>query len=240
MNRRTLTVLLVLVLLPTLAFSQDNAKSKTKAKAKARAKAAAAPKRPTPTAADVVYGTDSPRQKFDFWQAESDEPTPLVLLIHGGGWRGGDKTGYGANVIQPFLDAGISVAAINYRFIEQAMEQGVEPPVKAPLHDAARALQTLRSKAKEWNLDPKRVGATGGSAGACTSVWLALHDDLADIRAATPSRSNRRVSPARRWAEPKLRSIPSNCASGFPTRSTAATRSVSPRRAADDRRSSSC
>src|SRR5205085_4647447 len=55
-----------------------------------------------------------------------------------------------------------------------------EPPVKACLHDAARALQTSRSKAKEWNVDPKRVGSTGGSAGACTSLWLALHDDLAD------------------------------------------------------------
>jgi acetyl esterase/lipase len=61
------------------------------------------------------------------------------------------------------------------------MEQNVEPPVKACLHDAARALQTIRSKAKEWNVDPKRVGATGGSAGACTSLWLALHDDLANL-----------------------------------------------------------
>jgi acetyl esterase/lipase len=59
------------------------------------------------------------------------------------------------------------------------MEQGIEPPVKACLHDAARALQTIRSKADDWNLDPNRVGATGSSAGACTSLWLALHDDLA-------------------------------------------------------------
>ena len=54
------------------------------------------------------------------------------------------------------------------------------------MHDAARALQTIRSKAKEWNLDPKRVGATGGSAGACTSLWLALHDDLADPKSSDP------------------------------------------------------
>ena len=141
---------------------------------------AQAPPRPEPTVADFVYGQDSERQKFDFWQAKSDKPTPVVLLIHGGGWRGGDKTGYGASAIQPLLDAGISVAAINYRFIQQAMEQGVKPPVKACVHDAARALQTIRSKAKEWNIDPTRVGATGGSAGACTSLWLALHDDLAD------------------------------------------------------------
>ena len=155
------------------------------------------PKRPTPTAADFVYGHDSERQKFDFWQAKSDRPTPLVLLIHGGGWMGGDKTGYGTGAIQPFLDAGISVASINYRFIPQAMEQKVEPPVKACLHDAARALQTLRSKANEWNLDPKRVGATGGSAGACTSLWLALHDDLADPQASDPiARQSSRLSAA--------------------------------------------
>ena len=88
--------------------------------------------------------------------------------------------------IQPFLDAGISVAAINYRFIPQAMEQKVEPPVKAPLTDCARALQTIRSKAKEWNIDPTRIGATGGSAGACTSLWLAFHDDLAKPDSSDP------------------------------------------------------
>jgi acetyl esterase/lipase len=47
-------------------------------------------------------------------------------------------------------------------------------------------LQTIRSKADEWNLDPQRVGATGGSAGACTSLWLALHDDLADPKSDDP------------------------------------------------------
>src|ERR671928_164208 len=67
--------------------------------------------------------------------------------------------------------------------------QGVRcilPPVKAPLEDAARAIQTLRSKAKEWNLDKTRVGATGGSAGACSSLWLAFHDDMADPKSSDP------------------------------------------------------
>ncbi len=145
-----------------------------------------APERPVPTIADFVYGTDSARQRFDFWKAESDTPTPLVHLIHGGGWKGGDKSGFGNNQIQKYLKEGISVAAINYRFINQAMEQGVTPPVKAPLLDAARALQTLRAHAEEWNLDPQKVGATGSSAGACTSLWLALHDDLADPSSSDP------------------------------------------------------
>ena len=163
-----------LLVLPSLAVAQGKARDRKP------------PERPTPTVADYVYGQDSERQKFDFWQAKSEQPTPLVLLIHGGGWRGGDKSGYGTKAIQPFLDAGISVASLNYRFIDQAMAQKVEPPVKACLHDAARALQTIRSKAKEWNLDPTRVGATGSSAGACTSLWLALHDDLADSSSRDP------------------------------------------------------
>ncbi len=158
----------VLLLLPTALWAQADKKK------------AAPPRRPEPTVADYVYDDKSQRQKFDFWQAKSERPTPVVLLIHGGGWVNGDKTSYGESAIQPYLDAGISVAAVNYRFIAEAMEQKIEPPVQACVHDAARVVQTLRHKAKEWNVDPQRIGATGSSAGACTSLWLALHDDIAN------------------------------------------------------------
>ena len=133
-------------------------------------------KQPLPTVAKLAYG-EHERQVLDFWQAKSEKPTPLVLYIHGGGWRAGDKSGMSGVEIQQYLDAGISVAAINYRYVQQAVALKIEPPVKAPLEDAARALQTIRSKAKEWNLDKKRVGATGGSAGGCSSLWLAFHDE---------------------------------------------------------------
>jgi acetyl esterase/lipase len=141
--------------------------------------------RPEPTAAAVAYGPHE-RQVLDFWQAKSDRPTPLVLYIHGGGWQGGDKNGLSGAAIKRYLDNGISVAAINYRYVKQATALKIEPPVKAPLEDAARALQFIRSKAAQWNLDKKRVGATGGSAGACSSLWLAFHDDLADPKSADP------------------------------------------------------
>jgi acetyl esterase/lipase len=84
------------------------------------------------------------------------------------------------------LAAEISVAAINYRYVSQAPAAGTEPPVEAPLHDAARALQFVRSKATEWNIDKARIGAAGGSAGACSSLWLAFHDDLADPNSSDP------------------------------------------------------
>lgn len=177
----TLPFVLVLIATPT-AFAQATPKAKA-----AAVKPSAELKRPAPTIADFKYGDDSPRQVLDLWQAKSDKPAPFVLLIHSGSWKGRDKKAdFGDNDILPLLDAGISVAAINYRFIQQGMEQHVEPPVKACLYDAARALQTIRSKSKEWNLDPKRVGATGGSAGACTSLWLALHDDLAKPNSKDP------------------------------------------------------
>ena len=44
----------------------------------------------------------------------------------------------------------------------------------------------MRSKAVEWNLDKTRIGATGGSAGACSSLWLAFHDDMADPKSDDP------------------------------------------------------
>ena len=135
---------------------------------------------PKPMLSGISYG-EHDRQILDFWKAKSNGLTPLVFVIHGGGWRGGSKERLHRFVnVQQLLDAGISVAAINYRLIRHAEEAGIKPPVKAPLYDAARALQFVRSKAGEWNIDKKRIGAAGGSAGACSSLWLAYHDDLAD------------------------------------------------------------
>lgn len=134
------------------------------------------------TMANVAYGKH-PRQVLDFYQAKSDNPTPVVLNIHGGGWTGGSKDNVN---VKPYLDAGISVVSINYRYTTNGKADGVVPPVKAPLDDAARALQFIRSKAAEWNLDKKRIGATGGSAGACSSLWLAFHNDMADPKSDDP------------------------------------------------------
>lgn len=154
----------------------------TKAKADA-AKKTAPVAQPKPFAANVPYGKHE-RQVLDFWKAESATPTPLLFFIHGGGWQGGDKNRTGG--IENYLKAGISVVAINYRFIPQAIADGVVPPVKGPLHDAARALQFVRSKAAEWNIDKQRIGASGGSAGACSSLWLAFHPDMADPKSDDP------------------------------------------------------
>ena len=180
---RLLLALLILAPVP-IALAQSQPKAKA---AKAAAKAAAEnPPVVTPTLANVPYGPHE-RHVLDFWRAASATPTPVVFVIHGGGWQGGEKERVNKFVnVEGLLAQGISVVAINYRFIKHAEAEGVTPPVKAPLHDAARALQFVRSKAKEWNLDQSRIGAAGGSAGACSSLWLAFHDDLADPQSNDP------------------------------------------------------
>jgi acetyl esterase/lipase len=127
-----------------------------------------------PTHADVAYGPHE-RNVLDFWQAEGDRPRPLLVFIHGGGWTKGDKSDRfaGAPDKRDLLAKGVSVASINYRLTPAA-------PLPAPVHDAARAIQFLRWRARDWNIDGERICLVGGSAGACTSMWLLCHDDLAD------------------------------------------------------------
>ena len=121
---------------------------------------------PTPTEAEVAYGTH-PKQMLSFWKVESKKLTPLLFFIHGGGWQAGNHMG-GMNSLVPAMHkAGISVVSIEYRFIEEAIADNVEPPVKGCLHDAARALQFVRSKATEWNIDKTRIAVLREMKCAC-------------------------------------------------------------------------
>jgi acetyl esterase/lipase len=143
---------------------------------------------PAPTIANLSYGPHA-RNVLDFWKAEGDGPRPLLVYIHGGGWTGGDKKQPAENFV-PYLNKGVSYAAINYRLTG-------EVPLPAPVHDAARAIQFIKSKAAEWNIDKTRIVLTGGSAGACTSMWLLLHDDMADPSSSDPVlRESTRVAAA--------------------------------------------
>lgn len=132
----------------------------------------------TPTYSDVSYG-DYPSMKLDFWKAESKEPTALFVWIHGGGFRGGDKAPANSLLLEKFLANSVSVASINYRLTDIG-------PYPMQMLDSARAIQFLRSKAAEWNIDPTRVAAGGGSAGSGISQWLAFHDDLAEPESNNP------------------------------------------------------
>lgn len=168
--------------------------------------ASAAP-RVQPTYANLGYGPDA-LQVMDVWLvpavegAAAGKPVPCVMNIHGGGWLQGNRTQIAVTGgPAAFVKEGIAFVSIDYRFLKQTIiDSGSTvgngpiqprgdyptPPVAVPLGDIARALQFVRSRAKEWNIDPERIGVTGVSAGACSALWLAFHDDMADPKSADP------------------------------------------------------
>ena len=133
----------------------------------------------SPTHANVKYGKDE-RNVFDIWLAKSDKLSPLAIYIHGGGFRAGSKEKLSKDVLKQLLKAGISVASINYRYLT------LDTPLPASHHDAMRALQFMRSKAEEWNLDKSRFAALGGSAGAQICMWLGYSDEMAKPKSKDP------------------------------------------------------
>ena len=154
-TRWTIFLSCLLVLSVSLPATAQNAARKGKTRPASKP-ARYDPAVPKPTLAEVRYG-DHERHVLDFWRVESAEPAPLVFVIHGGGWVGGSKERLQRFVDAPaLLQAGVSVAAINYRLIRHAEDDGIEPPVKAPLHDAARALPSLGVAEKKVARDAKK------------------------------------------------------------------------------------
>jgi acetyl esterase/lipase len=107
---------------------------------------------------DLAYIPDGdPAQKLDLYLPEtpSDKPLPLIVHIHGGGWRGGNK--FPCPVMMMVLK-GYAVASIEYRFTPKAI-------FPAQIQDCQAAIRWLRAHAKDYNFDTEHFGAIGGSAG---------------------------------------------------------------------------
>ncbi len=122
---------------------------------------------------DLPYGNKSPSQKLDIlipsvpYVEASDKSRsgrPLLVYIHGGGWRGGDKEHAPAKA---FLNEGFAVASLNYRLSGQAKWP-------AQFDDCCSALTYLRQHAHVYGINPKRICLWGGSAGGHLVLMLAL------------------------------------------------------------------
>ena len=134
-------------------------------------------RRRLPDHVGVRYGPH-PRHLLDAWLPRRDLPTPALIAIHGGGFRGGDRS-VNRLLLRSCLRAGIAVITITYRFSKDAL-------APAQFHDGARAVQYLRSRAAEWNIAPDLIAASGESGGGGISLWLAFHADLADAASQDP------------------------------------------------------
>ncbi|MDG2221584.1 MAG: alpha/beta hydrolase [Rubripirellula sp.] len=104
-------------------------------------------------------------------KVDSDKPTAGVVILPGGGYRGHAMDHEGYQFARWFADLGVTSAICTYRLRGKGNEgQGYGHPY--PMMDAQRAIQTLRARAKELNLDPNRIGVIGFSAGGhlCSTV----------------------------------------------------------------------
>jgi acetyl esterase/lipase len=122
---------------------------------------------------DLTYCTpDGIAQKMNVFYPKqlSDEPMPITVYIHGGGWTSGDKgSGAGSVDIQELLGRGFIVASLDYR---------LAPQYKWPsqITDVKCAIRHLRANAATYKLDPNRIGVWGGSAGGHLVAMLGTTD----------------------------------------------------------------
>ena len=120
-----------------------------------------------PSDRDVVYGVaDGRNLLLDVYRAPGPGPHPALLLIHGGGWAAGSKND-NAGMALGLLLQGFTCFSVEYRFA---------PAYKHPaqVEDCARAARWVRAHAAEYGIDPKRIGALGGSAGGHLSLMLGV------------------------------------------------------------------
>ncbi len=135
---------------------------------------------PSATRENVAYGTHL-RQKLDvFLPPGARGATPAVIYLHPGGWTGGARIDrIVGHAVRPLLDRGVAVVAVDYRYVQEAPRGGTKPPVTVCLEDCEAAVRFVQAHAQEWNIDVKRLALAGGSAGACTALYLGLKDDNA-------------------------------------------------------------
>jgi acetyl esterase/lipase len=111
-----------------------------------------------PQASELAYGTDR-QQRLDVYARSGMHRAPVVIMVHGGAWRVGDKRS--GNVVQNkgehWVAQGIVFVSLNYRL-------KVDPLTQAD--DVARALAYVQTHAEELGGDPERVILAGHSAGA--------------------------------------------------------------------------
>jgi acetyl esterase/lipase len=134
----------------------------------------------TPSLRDVAYGSD-PAQRMDVYLPPDAKNAPVLLLVHGGAWRIGDKA-HGRvveNKVARWVPQGFVVVSVNYRMLP-----GADPRVQAD--DVALALATAQRQAPAWGGDPAKFVLMGHSAGAHLVSLLDAQPARAQRRRRTP------------------------------------------------------
>jgi len=106
---------------------------------------------------DIAYGKDHPKQNLDIYHIDSTEKRPTIVVVHGGGWKRGDKGVFGWYA-EFLASQGYVAASINYRLSGDAK-------YPAQIEDCQAAVRFLRENAAKYGINPEKFGAIGHSAG---------------------------------------------------------------------------
>ncbi len=120
---------------------------------------------------DLIYGRVGERElPLDLYlPPDTSSAVPVVIWVHGGGWRGGSK-GNGGRALN-MTKRGFAVVDVEYRLSGEAL-------FPAQIEDCKIAVRWVRANAKKYNLDPDRIGAWGSSAGGHLVAMMGLtHDE---------------------------------------------------------------
>ena len=122
-------------------------------------------------------GTTNKFQMLDLYLPKhraDDKPLPVVVHIHGGGWSGGNRTGYGGQAAGLAATGKYAAVSVGYRL-------SAEAKWPSQIHDCKAAIRSIRGHAKEFNLDADHIGATGGSAGGHLVALLGLTGGVKEL-----------------------------------------------------------
>lgn len=135
----------------------------------------------TPTHEGILYGTaDGQPLTMDYYAPKGSGVHPIAIIIHGGGYHGGDsKSGSEAYVADFLAPAGYAVFSINYRLAPKY-------PYPYMVQDTQRAIRYIRYHAHEWNADPHKIALVGGSAGGFLSNMAGLLNAPGNPKSADP------------------------------------------------------
>ncbi|QDU41328.1 Carboxylesterase NlhH [Maioricimonas rarisocia] len=108
-----------------------------------------------------------------FTPADVEKPRPAIVVVHGGGWKNGDRSKFRRLALE-LAACGYVTAAISYRLSGEA-------PFPAAIHDCKAAVRYLRANAAELKIDPDRIGVVGGSAGGHLAALLGTSHGVEEL-----------------------------------------------------------
>lgn len=161
------------------------------------ARSADAPKKPLPVRVerDIIYSTvGTEKLRLDVAAPTTGGPYPAVLLLHGGAWMFGNRGdlsrgGYEEGKRQPSLIE--QVAARGYVAVSASYRLAPKHKFPAQIEDARTAVRFLRANAKNYNLNPDKIAASGFSAGGHLALLLGVLGKSDFVTAEYPDQSSR-------------------------------------------------